>query len=309
MLENLRDNNFLDIPVCAYDPYYSKLGYLANHPREYAEPPYENPGMEKIGCYGEHIHRELEVHYVVAGEYYAIINGKERIVRAGDMLIINPFDTHSGYYRVSDEPLYYYFTIFNLEFFSQSLPPAAVKLVHDINSGSARFRECVSQSELDSLAGEHTSLEDIFRALHDDFTDNRSLALVADVYRLMSILLDRCLSDEAPSDRGRDFEFISRVIEIIDGNFASPLTTADMSERFNYSKSHFCRRFRECFGMTFSDYLCRYRLRRAADYSFEDDMSLTDIAANVGFNDYAYFSRSFSKYYGMPPAKYFSSRK
>lgn len=309
MLEIVRNKNFRDIPVCAYDPYYSKLGYLANHPREYAEPPYENPGMEKIGCYGEHIHRELEVHYVVAGEYYAIINGKERIVRAGDMLIINPFDTHSGYYRVSDEPLYYYFTIFDLEFFSQSLPPAAVKLVHDINSGSARFRECVSQSELDSLAGEHTSLEDIFRALHDDFTDNRSLALVADVYRLMSILLDRCLSDETPSDRGRDFEFICRVIEIIDGNFASPLTTADMSERFNYSKSHFCRRFRECFGMTFSDYLCRYRLRRAADYSFEDDMSLTDIAANVGFNDYAYFSRSFSKYYGMPPAKYFSSRK
>ncbi|MGN1129073.1 MAG: AraC family transcriptional regulator [Candidatus Flemingiibacterium sp.] len=304
MVENNLSRHFKGIPICTFDPYYSKLGYLANHPREYENPKYENPGAEKLGCYGEHIHRELEVHYVVSGEYIAGINGKERIVRAGDMLIINPFDTHSGYYVVSDEPLYYYCTIFDLEFFSQSLPSSAKKLVHDINTGSARFRECVSRSEPGIPA-----LEDIFRALHDDFTDGRSLSLAADVYRLMSILLDHCISDEALSDRSRDFEFISRVIEIIGADFASPLTTTDMSARFGYSESHFCRRFRECFGMTFSDYLNRFRLRRAADCSLSADRSLTDIAAMVGFNDYAYFSRSFSKYYGMPPMKYFSSRK
>lgn len=310
MIENNIKRHFHGIPICTFDPYFSKLGYLANHPSEYKEPPYESPGTKKIGCYGEHVHRELEAHYVVSGEYHAIINGRERIVRAGELLIINPFDTHSGYYIVSDEPLYYYFTIFDLAFFSQALPPHFGKTVGEIHSGKARFRESISQSELDIIAkAQSEPLEEIFKNLHDYYSVGRSLKLVSEVYRLLALLLNFCVSDEKCEKQSKDFEFICLVSEIIDAEYATKLTAANLSERLSYSESHFCRRFRECFGMTFTDYLCRYRLRRAANYSFGDKQSLTDIATDVGFNDYAYFSRSFAKYYGMPPMKYFRSKK
>ena len=44
---------------------------------------------------------------------------------------------------------------------------------------------------------------------------------------------------------------------------------------------------------------------RAADEYSGSPLSLSDIAANVGFGDYSCFSKSFTKHIGVTPTVYF----
>lgn len=306
MIDNFHLQNFKGIPATAHDPYFSKKGYLPNHPREYGEhPPYDSCSDtiyigNRIPLYWAHTHRELEVQYIVSGESHAILNGVDTVLKAGDMLIVNPFDDHQGYTIISEEPLYYYFTIIDLSFFAQSLPFSASKVIKDIHRGAARFRSCINQRALDNI-----SLEALFRRLHDDYTDGHECSMVAAIYELLTLLIEHCVAKDEASQPNPDFEFICRVSDIIDQRYATDLSTASVSDELSYSKSYFCRRFRECFGMPFLDYLCRYRLQCATRMRVDKDTTLTDIASRVGFNDYAYFSRSFRKFTGMNPKQYF----
>lgn len=90
---------------------------------------------------------------------------------------------------------------------------------------------------------------------------------------------------------------------------AEELTTSSLSEELGYSKGHFCRRFRECFGVTFTEYLQNQRMTYAMSLYIEPDETLSDIAAKCGYADSQYFSRVFTKFAGMSPTKYFNMRR
>ena len=55
---------------------------------------------------------------------------------------------------------------------------------------------------------------------------------------------------------------------------------------------------------SFNAYLVSYRLEIAAKQLIETDQKIIDIAANCGFNNHSYFTRTFQKKYGLTPAKY-----
>ena len=54
------------------------------------------------------------------------------------------------------------------------------------------------------------------------------------------------------------------ILKYIHENIEQSLTVAEISERFGYSRWHFCKKFREYAGTTFGDYVRSYRLGLAA---------------------------------------------
>ncbi|MBP3918669.1 MAG: helix-turn-helix transcriptional regulator [Clostridia bacterium] len=305
MIEILAEKNFHGLPVCAYDPYFSKSGYLPNHPCEYKEPlPYQHLPMNngRINCFPPHMHRELEVHLIVSGSIYIVINGKERLYRCGDLVIINPFDTHEGFTVLTEEPLYYYFTILDLSYFSQVLPFSEAKILHDICRGTVRFCESVDASQIISQSEQ---IRSIFQSLHDRYTNNEASKILSPVYDLLEFILTHAARNTTKAKIQPDFAFVCQVSNLIETQYMTDLSTASVCDILSYSKSYFCRRFRECFGIPFMDYLNRYRLDRAMKLQIDANTSLTDIAASVGFNNYAYFSKAFHKYKGISPKQYF----
>ncbi len=108
------------------------------------------------------------------------------------------------------------------------------------------------------------------------------------------------------SESCRDIEFISRVNEYIDRNYGdSNITTASVSAALGYSKGYFCALFRKNFEMTFSNYLTDYRLGAAMTDYRNSPLRLSEIAEQVGFGDYCYFSRCFHRKTGVSPTEYF----
>jgi AraC-like DNA-binding protein len=70
------------------------------------------------------------------------------------------------------------------------------------------------------------------------------------------------------------------------------------------SPPQFCRVFKQEHGLSFVQYLLRYRIERACERLANPGARAKDVAYSVGFNDLTYFSRAFKRQVGVCPSEY-----
>ena len=70
------------------------------------------------------------------------------------------------------------------------------------------------------------------------------------------------------------------------------------------SRFQFSRSFHAAFGITFREYLLRFRILEACKRLREGSAPVTEIAFAVGFHDGSYFARMFRRYTGVLPSQY-----
>ena len=78
----------------------------------------------------------------------------------------------------------------------------------------------------------------------------------------------------------------------------------DAAAACGLSPSHLSRLFHGSTGMTFQEYVSRFRLEKAGELLLATDLPVTRIAFEAGFQSISQFHRSFRKLYGMPPRAY-----
>lgn len=81
-----------------------------------------------------------------------------------------------------------------------------------------------------------------------------------------------------------------------------PVTEDDMADLLNMSKRTLHRRLREN-GETFRSLLAQVRMELAERYIRDRDLSITEIAFLLGYNDASAFSRAFRGWFGMSPTQ------
>jgi len=77
-----------------------------------------------------------------------------------------------------------------------------------------------------------------------------------------------------------------------------------MAEKAGMPVRTFTRRFRSALGMTPNQYLQDLRIENGRDLLKSTDLSIQDVAENVGYKDTAYFSRVFKTKVGLTPSDY-----
>ena len=82
------------------------------------------------------------------------------------------------------------------------------------------------------------------------------------------------------------------------------LDVTSWAERAACSAAHFRRRFRERCGAPPGRFQQALRLERAAERLRSGEAAIKKIAADVGIADVLYFTRLFSRRFGLPPATY-----
>ncbi|WP_167884647.1 helix-turn-helix domain-containing protein [Cupriavidus oxalaticus] len=70
------------------------------------------------------------------------------------------------------------------------------------------------------------------------------------------------------------------------------------------SASQFCRIFKQEYGVSFGQYLLRYRIDRACERLANSGALAKEVAYSVGFNDHSYFTRAFKRQVGLCPSEY-----
>jgi AraC-like DNA-binding protein len=94
---------------------------------------------------------------------------------------------------------------------------------------------------------------------------------------------------------------VDKALGILNRNFAKEITDESVADQLGLSTSHFRFLFREVTGQAFHKYLIALRLERARKLLMEANMPVSEVAAAVGFNGLAHFSRAFTQRFSVSP--------
>jgi len=103
-------------------------------------------------------------------------------------------------------------------------------------------------------------------------------------------------------------EYISRICKVqdyIEKNYFQYVSVEKLAQVAGFSKYHFNRIFKSILNESISQYVNRIRIEHSLFFLvYRTDISITDIALELGYTDSAIFSRTFKTYYGMSPSVY-----
>ena len=99
-------------------------------------------------------------------------------------------------------------------------------------------------------------------------------------------------------------ERLSRARDFIDRCYDHPLSLDQISEKACFSRYHFLRLFRLAFNQTPHQYLIERRIEKAKELLKRDELRVTDVCFEVGFQSLGSFSSLFQKRVGHAPITY-----
>ena len=99
-------------------------------------------------------------------------------------------------------------------------------------------------------------------------------------------------------------EVANKINEFIDENLQNISSLSDICLRFNYSKDHIIRLFKESYGMTPHQYIIGKRISLAKKLLSSSNITIGDIVYKCGWRDSTSFFRAFKKSVGISPKQY-----
>ena len=100
------------------------------------------------------------------------------------------------------------------------------------------------------------------------------------------------------------FERLNRAKQFIDQSYDLPLDLQQISSHACLSRYHFLRLFRQAFNKTPHQYLVERRIEKAKELLSSDELRVTDVCFEVGFQSLGSFSTLFHKSVGHAPITY-----
>ena len=256
------------------------------------------------GNYPLHCHSYYEISYVISGERYEVINGRQYNVKENTLVFIPPLAFHANYnVRATDVAVIQFSTGFLRDTSSvmsdslilrrpDGLPPVFTPEVGGVTYNTLqRIIEVCSAGELENYAPA-TVLTDQFRK------NGIVLELVA------ALLQENCVIPAEGAGISTQNVRLDRIIEHILSHPAEKLDMKTAAAMANMSYFAFSRNFKASVGLNFSDYCNLLRIRFAEDKLISTDMPISDIAAEIGIDTPSYFSRLFKNTNGISPQEF-----
>jgi AraC family transcriptional regulator len=100
-----------------------------------------------------------------------------------------------------------------------------------------------------------------------------------------------------------------RCIHYIHNNIRKDITLEELAKKANVSKYHFCRLFKKQIGISPMKFIMSRKITRAKELLRREDMNISMIAVELGFNDISSFSEKFKQLSGITPTQFRKSLK
>lgn len=240
-----------------------------------------------------HWHEHLELHCIMEGEADMYLNQTLHRVRAGDFLIANSNELHSGSVRVA--PYQGQVIIFDMADLSPELAKRNY-IFQPIVHGDEVIRTLVSR-----IFSERQEAQLAYKQLC------RALVLELLVYLCRNYVVES-LPEKDSQRRKKNLERLNTVLSYIEEHYTERIANAQLAEMACLSADRFEHLFREEVGMPPLQYINEMRMKKALNLLISSDHSITEIAKTVGL-DYNHFGRLFRRLYGCTPREVKNGQK
>jgi DNA-binding response OmpR family regulator len=103
----------------------------------------------------------------------------------------------------------------------------------------------------------------------------------------------------------KDKEFIGKVSEVIHQNIENELFNTELlAKQLGMSKTLVYLKLKKLLNMSGTDYIQLLRLKKSIELMADQNLTISEIAYEVGFSDPNYFSKVFKKAYKLTPSEY-----
>jgi len=150
----------------------------------------------------------------------------------------------------------------------------------------------------------YAKIEDIFIQLNDTFLKRDVGCSMKLSILCQQLIYEVCCEHFFPAAKKANVRRLDQAIAYIEQNYKKPIDLQTLSSYISVSKSYLFRLFRNNLGKTPVEYINQVRVNQAKGLLLRTEMSIKEIAYEVGFCDEFYFSRVFKKLEGVSPRKY-----
>lgn len=244
-----------------------------------------NKAEEKLP---NHVHNGmLEICYYDKGTQYFEVNGKQYLVKGGDVFIHFPGEVHGSGGHPEEKGCLYWLII---------------KLDKSVPSNLSMLSNLIIERKRRHFKGGGSIkkvLEEIFAIAKKNEEDSiKRIRIHLIIQQLLLCLIDRidCQAKEAENER------LVKVMQYIELKLTENPSIAELAKEMNLSESRFKNLFKELTGFTPGDYIQRKKIEIAhKKIAADPGLCLTDLAYELNFSSPQYFSTVFKKYTGESP--------
>ncbi len=221
--------------------------------------------------------------YIVRGEMTILSGEKPQHFSKGQIIC---FYSQTPYeYRSGKDGVFYYWLHFTG------------------HSAKEILERCGIQNGKVYTVGENEEILKMWRDVFSEFSNQDSLFILRTGAKILNILTALSEKIEKPAGQIPSKKLI-RSLDYIHENFNKNLSVQHLAELEHLSVSRFYTVFKENTGYSPSEYIIVLRINRACSMFMQTDMTVKEIAAQVGYKDSFYFSRLFKKYMKTSPCTY-----
>ncbi len=120
------------------------------------------------------------------------------------------------------------------------------------------------------------------------------------LYSIFGILVESTNFKEAANNE--ESQLLIKILRYIEKNFKTPCLLQTAAEELSYGYSYLSRTFKKRMGISYTEYLNKYRINRALYMlSNQNHVQIQQIAEECGYDSLCSFNRNFKHFTGRTP--------
>ncbi|HBF8016756.1 TPA: AraC family transcriptional regulator [Clostridioides difficile] len=235
-----------------------------------------------------HFHEHYVIGFIEKGQRYLSCKNKEYTTSTGDLLLFNPFDSHTCE-QIDDKVLDY--RCINIK------PEIMKKTVFEITGKNylPKFNQpVIFRSELVPL------LQELHYIIMEEELDFKKEELF---FFLIEQLIEEHTEPNLQSNLENTNIEIQAVCDYLENNYAEHIILDELSTIAGMNKYYLLRNFTKLKGITPYRYLENIRVNKAKKL-LEKGVEPIDAAIQTGFVDQSHFTNFFKNFIGLTPKQY-----
>lgn len=241
------------------------------------------------------LHENVEIKCFYEGTATLLIESQTIRVKAGDVVVINPYEFHAIVDTGEEKGKYHLFML-PLDYFSGE---PALDLQKLFFVEEKRFRTLFSDGRMFDLLMQAAEEAQQKQEASDLMIKSLLMAFFALLLRNGITQAERSAPEKSEL---RLYSVIEPALRCIKNEYRRELTVEELAKKCNVSKHYFCRVFKAVTRKSAMEYLRSFRLQVANILLSNTKSSISEIAACCGFESANYFSRCYKQYYGVSPS-------